>query len=86
MADQVADLCPNADFRFLLIDSYSECSDVADQMADLPPPHNADFTDSYSERSYLSDQVFCRPYVLCKRPFTREGNFQVVAMSDTLSN
>ena len=27
----------NGDFRFLLIDSYSESSDVADQVADLPP-------------------------------------------------
>ena len=33
----MADLPPeNVDFRFLLIDSYSESSDVADQVADLP--------------------------------------------------
>ena len=34
MADHMADLPPrNGNFRFLLIDSYSESSDVAD----LPP-------------------------------------------------
>ena len=35
---RVADLSPleNGYFRFLLIESYSERSDVADQVADLP--------------------------------------------------
>ena len=34
----MADLPPeNVDFRFLLIDFYSESSDVADQVADLSP-------------------------------------------------
>ena len=39
LADQVADLHLSANdyFRFLLIESYSEWSDVADQVADLPP-------------------------------------------------
>ena len=38
MTDQVAGLPPkNGDFRFLLIDSYSESSDVAEQVADIPP-------------------------------------------------
>ena len=33
----MADLHPeNVDFRFLLIESYSESSDVEDQVADLP--------------------------------------------------
>ena len=39
MADQVADLTPsgNDGFRSLIIDSYSESSHLADQVADLPP-------------------------------------------------
>ena len=38
MADQVADLplLENGYFRFLLVESYSERSDVAEQVADLP--------------------------------------------------
>ena len=31
----------NGYFRFLLIESYSERSDVADQIADLPPDKKA---------------------------------------------
>ena len=31
----------------------------------------------YSERSYLSGQVFCRWSVLCERPFTHKGNVLV---------
>ena len=40
MADQVTDLTPtrNDNFTFLLIDSYSENSHVADQLADLNTP------------------------------------------------
>ena len=38
MADQVADLPHrNDNFTFLLIDSYSKGSHVADQVADLTP-------------------------------------------------
>ena len=37
--------------------------------------------DSYSDSSYLSDQVFCRPGVLCKRPFTSKGNFLIPIIS-----
>ena len=37
----------NGKFRFLLIDSYSESSHVADQVADLPPLEMA-ILDSYS--------------------------------------
>ena len=43
----------NGNFRFLLIDPYSESSDVADQVADLLPPTNGNFRflliGSYSE-------------------------------------
>ena len=86
MADQVADLPPRSgDFRFLLIesysestavvdlapfndnfvweltfDSYSDSSDVADQVADLPP-RSGDFRflliNSYTESSDVADQV-----------------------------
>ena len=62
MADQIADLpLENGYFRFLLIESYSERSDVADQVADLSPLENGYFRflliDSYSERSDVADQV-----------------------------
>ena len=34
----MADILPrNGNFRFLLTDSYFESSDVADQVADIPP-------------------------------------------------
>ena len=37
MADHMADLPPKWQFRFLLIDPYSESSHVGDQVADIPP-------------------------------------------------
>ena len=56
MADHMADLPPrNGNFRFLLIDSYFESSDVADQVADIPP--KMAILDSYSESSHVADQV-----------------------------
>ena len=46
----------NGDFIFLLIDSYSESSHVADQVADLPPLDMA-ILESYSESSHVAHQV-----------------------------
>ena len=61
MTDQVADLSPleNGYFRFLLIESYSEWSDVAVQVTDLSPLENDYFRflliESYSERSDVAN-------------------------------
>ena len=57
MADQVTDLTyRNDNFTFLLIDSYSESSHVAHQVADLTPLEMV-VLDSYYESSHLADQV-----------------------------
>ena len=61
MADQGAGLPPqNGNFRILIIDSYSESSHVADQVAHQPPTGNSNFRfliiDSYSETSHMADQ------------------------------
>ena len=57
MAVQVADLSPleNGYFRFLLIESYSERSDVA--ACGRSTPFRMAILDSYSERSDVADQV-----------------------------
>ena len=50
----------NGNLTFLLIGSYSESSDVEDQVADLPPTRNSNFRfpliDSYCETSHVADQ------------------------------
>ena len=55
---------------------YSELI-LADQvLADLPPPLNSNY------RFLLWELIFFRPGVLRERPFTREGNFLVILVTN----
>ena len=54
MVDQLVDLPPrNGNFRFILIESYSESSHVADL-----PPHKMAVINLYCESSYVTARIW----------------------------